>query len=252
MLEVPSYLNTSQLTDSTQPRISILTDEISFPALEASWEGLLAVGGDLSPPRLIAAYEKGIFPWYGEEDPILWWAPEKRSILHLDELHISKSMRNILNRSQFEIRMDSCFEQVVRSCGDIRRDGEGTWISEEITQAYLDLHQLGLAHSVETWHNNELVGGLYGVSIGRMFFGESMFSTMSNASKVAFIHLVHWAKKRGFGPIDCQVQNSHLASLGAREIERSQYMATLERYLKKSATIKGKWDAQVEPLRNPK
>tara|TARA_B110000285_G_scaffold230053_1_gene295936 strand:- start:708 stop:1412 length:705 start_codon:yes stop_codon:yes gene_type:complete len=229
------------VTDSTQPRIALLTDDLNFPPLEESWEGLLAVGGDLSEARLISAYESGIFPWYGEEDPILWWAPEKRSILHLNELNISKSMRNVINRGVYEIRMDTSFEQVIRSCGDIRRDGEGTWISEEIIQAYIALHRLGLAHSVESWHNNELVGGLYGVSIGRMFFGESMFSLMNNASKTAFIHLVKWAGERGFGPIDCQVQNPHLASLGAREIDRTAYMALLESHLKKAPTLRGVW-----------
>jgi leucyl/phenylalanyl-tRNA---protein transferase len=234
------------VTDSTQPRIALLNDDISFPPLEESWEGLLAVGGDLSEARLIAAYEAGIFPWYGEEDPILWWAPEKRSVLYLDELNISKSMRNVLNRGTFEIRMDTCFEQVVRSCGDIRRDGEGTWISEAITEAYIALHRLGLAHSVESWHNNELVGGLYGVSIGHMFFGESMFSQMNNASKAAFIHLVKWAREQGFGPIDCQVQNPHLASLGAREIERSEYMTILKRHLNDFPTIKGRWNPEVK------
>lgn len=233
------------MTESTQPRITLLTDEINFPAFEEAWEGLLAIGGDLSEARLIAAYEKGIFPWFGEEDPILWWAPEKRSILHLDELNISKSMRNVLNRGEFVIRMDTCFEEVVRSCGDIRRDAEGTWISEEITTAYLRLHELGLAHSIESWHNGKLVGGLYGVSLGRMFFGESMFTRMNNASKVAFIHLVRWAQERDFGPIDCQVQNSHLASLGAREIERTEYMAILDRNIKKAATMKGKWNPEL-------
>jgi leucyl/phenylalanyl-tRNA--protein transferase len=248
LLAVPSILNLYSVTESNQPRIALLTDDLSFPPLHESWEGLLAVGGDLSEARLIAAYEAGVFPWYGEEDPILWWAPEKRSILHLEELNVSKSMRNILNRGLFEIRMDTCFEQVVRACGDIRREGEGTWISEEITEAYVALHRLGLAHSVETWHNGELVGGLYGISIGRMFFGESMFSLMNNASKVAFIHLVQWAKMRGFGPIDCQVQNPHLATLGAREIERAHYMEILDAYLKKHATIKGTWSPEIDPI----
>ncbi|MDE0978697.1 MAG: leucyl/phenylalanyl-tRNA--protein transferase [Flavobacteriales bacterium] len=241
-------MNLYRVTESNQPRIALLTDDLSFPPLHESWEGLLAVGGDLSEARLIAAYEAGVFPWYGEEDPILWWAPEKRSILHLDELNVSKSMRNILNRGLFEIRMDTSFEQVVRACGDIRREGEGTWISEEITEAYMALHRLGLAHSVETWHKDKLVGGLYGISIGRMFFGESMFSLMTNASKVAFIHLVRWAKQRGFGPIDCQVQNPHLATLGAREIERAHYMEILEVNLKQHATIKGPWSPEIDPI----
>ncbi|MDG2209337.1 MAG: leucyl/phenylalanyl-tRNA--protein transferase [Flavobacteriales bacterium] len=233
---------------TNQPRIALLDDDLTFPPLDQAWEGLLAIGGDLSESRLIAAYESGVFPWYGEEDPILWWAPENRSILPLDQLRITKSMRNVLNRKQFNIRMDTAFESVIRSCGDIRRDGEGTWISEEIIDAYLGLHRLGLAHSVEAWENGELVGGLYGLSIGRMFFGESMFSTSNNASKAAFIHLVGWAKERGFGPIDCQIQNPHLASLGAIEIPRGEYMMLMQQHLKAEKTIKGPWNASIQSM----
>ena len=224
-----------------QPRIALLDETISFPPLTDAWEGLLAVGGDLSEARLIAAYENGIFPWYGENDPILWWAPEKRSILALDELKISKSMRNVLNRNEFEIRVDTAFKEVVQFCADIRKNDEGTWISVEIIEAYHRLHKLGLAHSFESWSNGELVGGLYGISIGKMFFGESMFSAKSNASKAAFIALVRWAKHRNFGPIDCQISNPHLVSLGAKEIEREEYMQLLRTHLSNGPTIKGPW-----------
>lgn len=226
---------------SNPPKVSVLDETIRFPKVEEAWEGLLAIGGDLQEARLIAAYEHGVFPWYGENDPILWWAPEMRSVLFLDELHISKSMRNVLNRKTFEIRVDSDFEAVIRLCADVRKNTEGTWISEDIIQAYQRLHALGLAHSFECWKAGELVGGLYGVSIGRMFFGESMFSLVSNASKVAFIHLVQWAKSRGFGPIDCQISNAHLQSLGAREITRSAYMKLLRTHLAADKTMKGAW-----------
>lgn len=236
------------MSSADQPRIALLTEDLSFPPLDQAWEGLLAIGGDLNVARLIAAYESGVFPWYGEEDPILWWAPEQRSILPLEELRISKSMRNILNREQFEIRMDTAFEEVIRSCADIRREGnEGTWISEAIITSYIELHKLGLAHSVEAWQNGTLAGGLYGVSIGRMFFGESMFSHQNNASKAAFIHLVQWAKPLGFGPIDCQIQNPHLATLGAKEVSREAYMQLLGKFLYTEPTIKGKWGNTTHP-----
>ncbi len=225
-----------------QPRITMLDDTIGFPPLEESWEGLLAIGGDLNEARLIAAYEGGIFPWYGENDPILWWAPEKRCILPLDDLKISKSMRNVLNRHDYEVKTDTCFEEVIRNCGKLRKDGEGTWISEEIVGAYVRLHRLGLAHSFETWRDGELIGGLYGVSIGKMFFGESMYSSESNASKIAFVHLIEWAKKNHFGPIDCQIQNSHLKSLGAIEIERDEFMGILKTHLSNGATRRGRWN----------
>lgn len=224
-----------------QPRIALLDETISFPPLKDAWEGLLAVGGDLSEARLIAAYENGIFPWYGENDPILWWAPEKRSILALDDLKISKSMRNVINRDIFEIRVDTAFKAVVQHCADIRKNDEGTWISKEIIDAYEQLHQLGLAHSFEAWSSGKLVGGLYGVSIGKMFFGESMFSAKSNASKAAFIALVEWAKRQDFGPIDCQISNPHLVSLGAKEIDRDEYMQLLRTHLSNGQTIKGPW-----------
>jgi len=241
------YIRTAM---SNPPKVTLLDETLNFPAIEEAWEGLIAIGGDLQEARLIAAYENGIFPWYGENDPILWWAPEIRSVLYLEELKVSKSMRNVLNRRTFEVRIDTAFEHVIRNCADIRKSNEGTWISEEIVQAYLRLHNLGLAHSFECWQGEQLVGGLYGVSIGRMFFGESMFSLVSNASKVAFIHLVEWAKLHHFGPIDCQISNPHLKSLGAREISRKAYMAMLRTHLSAGKTIRKSWrqTADWEPI----
>jgi len=235
---------------SNPPKVTLLDETLSFPPVEEAWEGLLAIGGDLQEARLIAAYESGIFPWYGENDPILWWAPETRSVLYLEELKVSKSMRSILNRKSFEVRIDTEFEQVIRNCADIRKSNEGTWISEDIVQAYLRLNELGLAHSFESWQDGRLVGGLYGVSIGRMFFGESMFSLVSNASKVAFFHLVKWAKSQNFGPIDCQISNPHLKSLGAREISRDNYMKMIRTHLCAGKTLRMSWTqtSDSEPI----
>lgn len=224
-----------------EPKVTLLDETIAFPPVEEAWEGLLAVGGDLQEARLIAAYEHGVFPWYGENDPILWWAPEERSVLYLDKLHIAKSMRTVLNRNHFELRIDTAFDRVIQACADVRMSTEGTWISEDIIQAYIRLHELGLAHSFEAWKDGKLAGGLYGVSIGRMFFGESMFSRESNASKFAFIHLVDWAKHHGFGPIDCQISNPHLATLGAEIIPRSTYTKLLRTHLAAGKTLRGKW-----------
>ena len=150
-------------------------------------------------------------------------------------------MRNVLNREDYTVKIDTAFEEVVRNCGKIRNDGEGTWISEEIIKAYCQLHKLGLAHSFETWRDGNLIGGLYGVSIGKMFFGESMYAAESNASKIAFVHLVRWAKENDFGPIDCQIQNSHLKSMGAVEIERGDFMKMLRTHLSNGHTIRGNW-----------
>ena len=195
-------------------KIHLLDADLHFPpsVRRRREHGLLAVGGDLSPARLMAAYEHGTFPWFMEDEPIMWWAPPERAVLPAQGLKVTKSMRNILNRKPFRITMDRCFEEVVRQCQHAPRDGEGTWITDDIVDAYVALHELGVAHSVEAWRDDELVGGLYGVSLGRMFFGESMFSTQSNASKVAFIQLVRWLAVNGFGPVDCQIMNPHLAS----------------------------------------
>lgn len=203
-----------------------LSDKIEFPPYEdASPEGIIAIGGDLSPERLILAYRRGIFPWYTDDYPILWHCPPKRMVLFPDELKISKSMKQVLKKGTFRITENQAFEDVIYHCKFIDRKVEdeqekGTWITDEMYLAYINLHRLGYAKSIEVWLDSELVGGLYGVKIGDIFCGESMFSKVSNASKVAFIHLV----KSGCRLIDCQVHSDHLASLGAREIPRNEFL----------------------------
>lgn len=206
-----------------------LLKELFFPDVsEADKSGILAVGGDLSPERLMLAYKSGIFPWFDSDEPILWWSPPERMVLFPDELIISKSMRSILRKEVFTVTFNKDFRAVISNCSQISRNGQqGTWISEEMIEAYVKLHELGYAKSVEVWQNNELVGGLYGIDLGTVFCGESMFSKVSNASKVAFITLVEKLKIRKYKLIDCQVHNDHLESLGAREIDRAQFMEIL-------------------------
>ncbi|GGW46476.1 leucyl/phenylalanyl-tRNA--protein transferase [Arenibacter certesii] len=206
-----------------------LDDRLLFPNVEnADKEGLLAVGGNLSPERLILAYRNGIFPWFNEESPILWWSPDPRMVLFPDEVKISKSMRQLMKNSPFRITWNTKFKQVLQECSSIdRKDQNGTWITDEMKWAYLRLHKMGIAKSLEVWENDLLVGGLYGVDLGHVFCGESMFSSVSNASKYAFIHLAKELEKQGYKVIDCQVYNSHLASLGAREIPRKNFIALL-------------------------
>lgn len=206
-----------------------LLKELFFPDVtEADRDGILAVGGDLSPERLLLAYQSGIFPWFDSDDPILWWAPHQRMVLFPDELVASKSMRSILRKEIFTVTFNKDFRSVISNCSQIRRNGQrGTWITNEMIEAYVKLHELGFAKSVEVWQNNELVGGLYGIDLGHVFCGESMFSKVSNASKVAFITLVENLKIRKYKLIDCQVHNDHLESLGAREIEREEFMHIL-------------------------
>ena len=206
-----------------------LLKEFFFPDVtEADRDGILAVGGDLSPERLLLAYQSGIFPWFDSDDPILWWAPHQRMVLFPDELVASKSMRSILRKEIFTVTFNKDFRSVISNCSQIRRNGQrGTWITNEMIEAYVKLHELGFAKSVEVWQNNELVGGLYGIDLGHVFCGESMFSKVSNASKVAFITLVENLKIRKYKLIDCQVHNDHLESLGAREIEREEFMHIL-------------------------
>ncbi len=222
--------------------LHLLSDELFFPPVdEALPEGLLAIGGDLSVPRLLLAYEQGIFPWYSHNDPIMWWSPDPRCVLFHRKLKVSKSMRNVLNRGNYEICFDQRFEEVITACAEIERKGEdGTWITEEIKKSYTELHKMGIAHSVEVMMDGALVGGLYGVSIGGMFFGESMFSKRSNTSKIAFIHLSRTLEKHGFLAIDCQVMNSHLASLGAMNVLRKDFLSLLHEALK-MPTLKGNW-----------
>ena len=229
-------------------QIQLLDENIDFPDVDkATEDGLLAVGGDLRPARLIAAYEHGTFPWYNPGDMILWWAPPTRAIMPLEGIKIHKSMRNELNKNRYKITYDTCFEDVVKGCAIATRGEEHpmTCISNDIHQAYCNLHELGLAHSFEVWKDDELCGGLYGVSIGSMFFGESMFSNSTNASKVALIHLAQTLKRWNYGPIDCQIMNAHLKSLGAIEIERVDFQKTLNYHLTSSPTKKGPWTDEV-------
>lgn len=203
-----------------------LTKELFFPpAEEADEDGILAVGGDLSPERLLLAYRSGIFPWFDEDEPILWWSPEERMVVFPDEFVISKSMRNILNRNIFKVTFNQHFREVISNCSSIKRDGQnGTWITNDMIEAYCKLNEMGVAKSVEVWQDEVLVGGLYGIDLGHIFCGESMFSKVSNASKVAFVSLVKKLRQENYRLLDCQVHNDHLESLGAREILRKDFL----------------------------
>ncbi|MCW8955449.1 MAG: leucyl/phenylalanyl-tRNA--protein transferase [Gammaproteobacteria bacterium] len=204
-----------------------------FPPIEQALldpDGLLALGGDLSPQRLLNAYQHGIFPWYTEDEPILWWSPDPRFVLFPEKLKISRSLRKTLRKQLFEVRMDTAFEAVMRACGESRPNQQGTWITEEMLQAYIRMHQLGFAHSVECWQDGELVGGLYGMAIGKVFFGESMFSRKTDASKVALVHLCTYLIEHGFKLIDSQVYTQHLESLGAELIPRARFAQLLKQY----------------------
>ena len=200
--------------------------DIAFPPPElAEEDGLLAVGGDLSPARLLKAYSSGIFPWYSEETPVLWYSPHERFVLYPEKLRISKSMRQVLRSEKYRVTLDQAFEDVIEACSTVAREGQdGTWITQEMKEAYTRLHTLGFAHSVEVWENEELAGGLYGVSMGRVFCGESMFSRKSNASKTALVWL---CQNSNYKLIDCQVYTEHLGSMGAEMISRETYMTYL-------------------------
>ena len=204
-----------------------LTDTIAFPGYDCtSEEGVIALGGDLSVERLTHAYKNGIFPWFSDNDPIVWYCPFERMVLFPAEIKISKSMQKIINKNEFTITENTAFEAVIYNCKNIdRNDGFGTWITNDMEQAYINLHKKGIAKSIEVWSKDELVGGLYGVEINHIFCGESMFSKVSNASKLAFMHL---AKNENYKLIDCQIYNEHLASLGAREIDRSLFLSILK------------------------
>ena len=208
-----------------------LTKDLVFPPVTlANRDGILAIGGDLSVERLLLAYPSGIFPWFEQGDPIMWWSPNPRMVLFLDELIISKSMRNILNRNSFSVTFNQNFRDVISHCQKVKRDGQnGTWITNEMIEAYCKLNELGIAKSVEVWQNEQLVGGLYGIDLGTIFCGESMFSLVSNASKVAFIALVEQLKEKNYKLLDCQVYNPHLESLGCREIKRNEFMRILKK-----------------------
>lgn len=208
-----------------------LIDEAIFPPpCHADPNGLLAVGGDLSPERLLLAYASGIFPWYDSNDPLLWWSPDPRCILEPKELRVSRRLHKTLRKGIFDVTIDRAFPQVINSCAKVRlENGVGTWLNDEMISAYCRLHDMGFAHSVESWHKGTLAGGLYGVSLGRCFFGESMFSLVSDASKVAFSCLVRELEKRDFELIDCQMPSDHLKSLGAKVIPRDMFLKRLEK-----------------------
>lgn len=210
-----------------------LTEELVFPNPElAEEDGLLAVGGDLSEDRILLAYSMGIFPWYADSPPVLWWSPDPRLVLIPDELKISRSLRQLINKGLFTIKMDTAFAEVIRNCAGIRREGQkGTWITEEMIEAYIRLHHAGYAHSVESWQNGELVGGLYGIALGKAFFGESMFAKKSSASKITLVTLAEYLRALDYSFIDCQVTTEHLKSLGAREVPRSQFLRMLKEAL---------------------
>jgi leucyl/phenylalanyl-tRNA--protein transferase len=198
------------------------------PPMLANEEGLLAFGGDLSAVRLLAAYRNGIFPWYEAGGPILWWSPDPRAVLFPDELHVATRLRRTIRSGRFETRRDTAFARVIRACAEVFRPGEsGTWITADMQRAYIRLHELGFAHSVESWQDDRLVGGIYGVWLGRCFFGESMFHTETDASKVALVALVTWLRNEGVELIDCQVATEHMLRMGAREIPRAEFLRRL-------------------------
>ena len=208
-------------------RLPWLAHSDPFPARELALEepdGLLCAGADLSVDRLVAAYRQGIFPWYSEDEPILWWTPAKRAVIPCENIHISRSMKRFLKREPFTYSHNQCFEAVIEACSQPRPQQWGTWITEDMKQAYIELHNAGYAHSYECWEQGELVGGVYGVATGRIFSGESMFSISTNASKSTLIHIAH---SNDYDWIDCQVMNPHLRSLGATEIDRERFVARL-------------------------
>ena len=222
--------------------VYLLSSNIAFPSPNlTSEDGLLAVGGDLDQKRLLLAYSLGIFPWYAEAEPILWWSPDPRLVLYPEDLRISTSLKKAIKKDIFHITMDQAFEQVITACAKIRREkDEGTCIVQDMIEAYCKLHESGFAHSVEAWQDDTLAGGLYGVSLGRCFFGESMFTTITNASKVAFVALVNYLKALSFDLIDCQVKTGHLISFGAREIPRAKFLKQLKKSLE-NQTLQGRW-----------
>lgn len=219
-----------------------LSSKIGFPPPHfAESEGLLAIGGDLGEERLLLAYRMGIFPWYSEDDPIIWWSPDPRLVLYPAELRVTRRLARVMRRGEFQVTMDRAFGEVIRECGRTRREnGEGTWLVDEMVEAYERLYRSGFAHSVECWKDGVLAGGLYGVSLGRAFFGESMFMRVSNASKVAFVSLVRQLERWKFPLLDCQVKTDHLMRFGAREVRRRVFLDQLARALRFS-TRRGRW-----------
>jgi len=222
--------------------VFLLSNKIIFPPpYLAGSDGLLAIGGDLSKERLLLAYRMGIFPWFSDDEPIMWWSPDPRLVIYPQDLRVPKSLKKVINKNIFKVTMDSSFEQIINLCAQMRlQKNEGTWLGKDMIEAYCNLHEAGYAHSVEAWHEGELAGGLYGVSIGKCFFGESMFTRISNASKAAFVALVEYLKTLSFNMIDCQLTTEHLKSFGAREIPRSVFLKQLNESLE-ARTKKGRW-----------
>ena len=222
--------------------VFLLSESLIFPhPRHATKEGLLAVGGDLSQNRLLLAYSRGIFPWFSDNEPIMWWSPDPRLVLFPEEFRASRTLRRLIRKQVFRVTVDQAFNQVIAECARIRTENsEPTWIVTDMIEAYGALHESGYAHSVEVWRQDTLVGGLYGVSLGRCFFGESMFAREKNASKVAFAWLVHYLRSKSIGLIDCQVTTAHLISLGAREIPRDRFLTLLHEALQ-APTLKGRW-----------
>jgi leucyl/phenylalanyl-tRNA--protein transferase len=205
-----------------------------FPPVELALRdpnGLLAAGDDLSAGRLLQAYERGIFPWFGEGDPVLWWSPDPRMVLGTAALKVSRSLRKTLRSGRYRVTADTAFRAVIAACAEPRPDQDGTWITSAVLHAYGELADLGVAHSIETWHGDELAGGLYGVAIGRVFFGESMFARRTDASKVALVHLVRQLRRWGFPLIDCQMSTSHLASMGGQNVSRAEFLSAVRRHV---------------------
>lgn len=237
MIEVSALL----LKNVINLPIYLLDDKLAFPPVEEADKGILAVGGDLSVERLLLAYKSGIFPWFSKSEPIIWWSPDPRFILMPDELHVSKSMKRVLNSNAFSFTFDTAFPEVIKQCALIERKGEdGTWITNSMMKAYNKLHNEGYAHSVEVWKDDNLVGGLYGVSLGKAFFAESMFHTETNASKFALIKLIELMQQKDFHFLDAQVHTDHVATLGARNISRKKFIKLLDKALQQE-TWKGKW-----------
>ncbi len=226
-------------------------DRTLFPSVDTALrdpDGLLAVGGDLSPERLLSAYRHGIFPWYSDGQPILWWSPDPRLVLYPDKLHVSRSLQKTIRKARFQITLDTRFTGVVRSCAMRRNTDEGTWITEEMMYAYERLHDQGWVHSTEVWENSRLVGGIYGVAVGQVFFGESMFTEVNDASKVGFVHLVHQLRHRGCRLIDCQVQTEHLSRFGAELIPRSRFVQHLNDWVR-DGYADGNWKINADVVR---
>ena len=217
------------------------------PADRTDRYGVVALGGDLSPERILKAYALGIFPWFNSGDPIMWWCPDPRFVLYPDELKVAKSMRPYFNQRKYRVTYDTHFRDVMTACGRVDRPGQrgGTWISEDMIDAYVQVHELGYAHSVEVWQDETLVGGLYGIALGKVFFGESMFMRAPNASKFGFITLVRRLRAQGYTLVDCQQPTRHLASLGARSISRADFLEHL-RANEKEASVSGRWQAEAD------